>query len=900
MTRTQPIGASPAIRASVPRLSEAFVPRDRLSALVEAGVERGLVTVSAPAGSGKTLALAAWASGRSHPVGWLSLEPEDADPQRFWSRVLAALQAVPGLRADETLAGLHPPLRQDARFAAQLVRACQDVSSPPVLVIDEAHQLTGSPALGTLASAVRRGLGRLRLVIAGRADLALPLQRLRLAGELTEVHGADLGFRSGEARELLARHGVRLAQDQLAAVLEKTEGWAAGLRLAALTLEKATDTAAAVAALTGEQRTVADYFVEEVLDDQPEELTEFLLATCVARTVDAELANSLTGREDGQRMLDTLERENLFVVALDDRRGSYRYHHLFGQLLRHRLASLDPARARALHERAAAWFAAHHDPLEAGRHLAWAQEWSGLARSVVHGSGAEMLGHERAVLVDLVRRLPTVRLLEDPEAAAAGAIAAYAALDSDGVAVHAARSRSLLYLLPGAEAAAVEAVLCTVEALTAWRENDTAGLSGSAAAACDRLAGFSRAELPALPTYLLAARIALATGRLWAGRVDDAARLLADLDRDRAASPTTSPVLTAHVQATRALVEALRGEVTAAGRHAQTALDAGEQSGWLSQPPSAMAFVASALVHLERGDREQAREAVQRGHACVGEARDRFVETTLDLVRARLEVLAGDPAAARSSLARLGREQADWPMPAFLRRCAMLVEAEAAVATGAVDQAWLLVAAASTVPGGAETTMQPAPLLLRARMAMLRRSPQEALQALAPWLTQPDDVPLSSVVEAGVLAALAQDRLRQDAAAVSTLRRAVTAAASDGLVRPFLAGDPAVAALLRRVQRTAVTPGGYAADLLQRLEPAGAQPVAAVQPLTSREQSVLMLLPTMMSNTEIAVELFVSVNTVKVHLKALYRKLGVTNRRQAVARGRELGLLDSPLSPVPA
>lgn len=318
--------------------------RPRLERLLDDGVAAGTVVVSAPAGSGKTLLLTSWAAGRRPPVAWLSVEPANADPHQFWARVLSSLQAVADVPPASLLATLHPPSAHDTRFVSVLVEACTALPGPRVLVLDDAHLIAGTPAEQSLAAVVRRGLGGLRLVVATRTVPGLPLQRLRLEGGLTELRAEDLAFDAEEAAQLLRAHGVVLPPAHLATLLEKTEGWAAGLRLAALSLESSGDPGAVVEQLAGDQRAVADYFVQEVLDGQDPELIAFLLDTCVVHRISGDLADALTGRADGRLLLGRLARANLFVVALDDRGEWYRCHQLFGDLLRHRLRTQAPER----------------------------------------------------------------------------------------------------------------------------------------------------------------------------------------------------------------------------------------------------------------------------------------------------------------------------------------------------------------------------------------------------------------------------------------------------------------------------------------------------------------------------------------------------------------------------
>jgi LuxR family transcriptional regulator, maltose regulon positive regulatory protein len=880
-----------AVRSAVPQVPPRFVRRIRLERLLDRGVAAGTVVVSAPAGTGKTLLLAAWAAAHRPSVAWLSVEPDDADPHQFWGRVLASLQAADDVPASSLLATMHSPPVHDARFVSVLVDACARLPGPRVLVLDDMHLLAGSPATRSLAVALRRGLGTLRLVIATRSDPQLPLQRLRLDDRLTEIRTEDLRFDAAEAAQLLAAHGVLLQADLLRVLVGRTEGWAAGLRLAALALQSSDDVAATVEQLAGDQRGLADYFMEEVLGSQDPELTRFLLDTCDVQRISGSLADALTRRTDGRLLLERLARENLFVFALDDRGTWYRYHQLLGDLLRHRLRTEDPVRRRRLHRRAAAWFAAEGELLEAARHLRAAEEWSALARFVLRSAGAEMLGPERAALVALIRGVPAELFTRDAELAAAAAVACYAQYDAVGLASYLARARALLPGLPPHDAQLTRVVLVTLESVLAWLRGDAQAQVSSSGEALGQLATVLPEEMPAAPVYRIAVTTVHAMGRLWSGELGEAESVLGTTIAAVSARSAMTPVLVLHLHGNMAVLKAMGGRLREARREVDVVLAVVEESGWMFMPLAATAFLADSLVRLVEGDTEACAAALERGEACVGDLRDRYAETGLSLVRARLEVSRGHPRVARAVLARLRRRAADWVMPHFLDQWCALVEAEILLAEGRPLEVPALFP---------DVTGEPAPgarprahrMVLLARSRLLANEPDRCRELLQGLLEEPpaDRVPAT---EAWLLTALAHERLREDAQARTALARALDVAAPEGIARPFLLAGPAALRLLQRHRRAEGAHGRFVAELVERLGGAALDPPTPrlIEPLTNRERSVLVLLPMMMSNAEIAEELYVSVNTVKVHLKTLYRKLGVSSRRQAVARARRLGLL---------
>lgn len=884
------------VRSLVPRLPGRVVRRARLERILEDGVSAGTVLVSAPAGSGKTLLLASWAAAHPGPVAWLSVEREDAEPTQFWSRVLDSLRAVGGFPAGSLLATMQVPPSFDPRFVSVFADACGRLPHPVVLVLDDMHLLAGTPAVESLAAAVRRGLGNVRLVIATRSDPALPLQRLRLSGQLTEIRAEALRFDAAEAKQLLADHDVLLEPAQMQTLLTKTEGWAAGLRLAALSLRTSNDVEATVESLAGDERSVADYFAEEVLANQDPALGRFLLDTCVVGRISAELADVLTGRTDGQQFLIRLERDNLFVVALNHRREWYRYHQLFGDLLRHRLKSQDPERRRVLHRRAARWFADHGELLEAARHLRAAEDWLGLARFVLRAAGAEILGPERPALVALLRDAPAELVGGHAEVAAAAAVAAYAEYDPVGVATHMARARELLDPLPTADARLTGTVLVTLDAVLAWMKADPSRQVSAAREAIRQLEGISPADMPASPVYRIAAGTVLAMGKLWSGELDAAEAMLVSTTSALAAGSAMTPVLALHLHGNTAVLMAMAGRLRAARREVDLGLAVADELGWTFLPPSATALLAESMIRLLEADIEACSVAVERGHTSLGEFRDRYIETSFGLVQARLALSADNPAAARAHLGRLRQRMSDWVIPRFLAEWYELVEAEILLAEGRAHE----VAALLSAEKGRADLARPGAhrVVLVARSYLASDEPRRCLQLVAPLLGG-EPIDNGPTVDAWLLTALAHDRLQADGEAEIALARALVVAAPEGIARPFLLAGGRVRALLERHNRLDDAHREFVSMLIGRMGGTADRSEAPqlLEPLTSRERAVLLLLPTMMSNAEIADELFVSVNTVKAHLKSLYRKFGATSRRQAVVRARELGLLSSAGAP---
>jgi LuxR family maltose regulon positive regulatory protein len=408
-----------ATKLLVPPAPEWLLARPRLLDLLSEGVQGPVTLVTAPAGAGKTLLLASWvAAGRlPGPVVWLSLDADDNDPSRLWTDVLAGLRAGGGSPPDGLLATLAPPGPGTAEaFLALLINGLGELPDPVVVVLDDLHELTDAQVLFGVEFLMRHAPSQLRLVLATRTDPALPVARLRVAGAVTELHAADLAFTQTEAGELLAGHGVTLSDADLGALWARTEGWAAGLRLAAQSLNHHADPSGFVAAFSGDHRTVADYLLEEVLARRPAEVRDFLLRTSVADRLTGALADALTGGQDGARRLVELERTNGFVLPLDPHRTTYRYHRLFAELLRAQLHFRYPGQVPELHRKAAYWLATNGETVDAIRHAVAAEDWE-LARGLLVERWPAMTGVSVLTIRDLLARLPPDLVRGDAELA---------------------------------------------------------------------------------------------------------------------------------------------------------------------------------------------------------------------------------------------------------------------------------------------------------------------------------------------------------------------------------------------------------------------------------------------------------------------------------------------------
>ncbi|MDF2738830.1 MAG: ATP-dependent transcriptional regulator, MalT-like, LuxR family [Actinomycetia bacterium] len=848
------------------------VTRPRLFDLLDAGAQQLLTLVSAPAGAGKTTLLASWsASGqRPGPVAWLSLDAGDNNAARFWTYALAALRnsgAVPG---DSALRALDPPPGPDQAFLSHLVGGLAELPTPVVLVLDDLHDITDPTVLEGLAFLLRHGPAQLRLVLATRADPPLPLQRLRVGGRLTEVRAADLAFTVAEVAELLAECELKqpLSEDDLAALQARTEGWAAGLRLAALSLEGQPDPHQLVTQLAGEDRAIADYLTDEVLERQPQELRDFLLRTCVVDELSGHLADALTGGDDGESMLARLERANAFVVAVGSGRGSYRYHQLFAELLRYELRRQAPGQAARLHRRAAGWYAERGLGELAIQQALLAKDWRYAADLIARHAPSRILRGDAATVHEQVGRLPDELVQADPELALLAAAEPHTAEPADE------EGRDRLALLRA-----------TMDTALAWQAGDLhqVVIAGEAALALQTRVGTDSVDDDARAITL--ANVGEAA--MWAGHLDDAApRLREGLAVAGRAGPA---VLELACLSQLGLLHALRGELDDALRWGGSAEALAAEHGWSSSTQAAGGYLAQAWAHYYADDLGEASSYLDRAAAASGTGWQPMA-LAVAILRARLQRARGDLTGGLGAVEIARRDLAGWRPPTALWRWLLLTEAELRGSVGQPQSSRALL----------ESLSRSGPLLggeavALARLCLAEGDAAGAAETIAPCLdgAAPGGF-LMVPAEAWLVDALAHDALADHDRAAASLERALGLAEQGGHRRSFLdAGAPARSLLTRYRQRVPAF-WSYVDELVQASAESARVSVAApklIEHLTEREQTVLRYLPSLMTYEEIATDLVVSLNTVKTHAHGIFRKLGVTGRRQAVRSARELHLL---------
>lgn len=878
-------------KVHIPRPRGGLVRRARLAERLAGGALPAVVLVSAPAGFGKTTLLTEWLAGggaRTRPTAWLSLDRRDGDPAVFWSYVVAAVRKVAADVGTDALSTLQSTPAGLESVVTSLLNDLDGLADDVVLVLDDYHLVESLEVQESMLFLVEHLPERLHLVVASRADPPWPLAGLRARGELLEVRAADLRFTSQEtAAYLNGAMGLDLTAADVAALEARTEGWIAALQLAALSLRGRDDPAGFIAEFAGDDRFVVDYLVDEVLDRQTDDVRTFLLETSILNRLTAPLCAAVTGRSDARAILEALERANLFLVALDDRRQWYRYHHLFGDVVRARLADEEPERVAVLHRRASDWFDADGDRAEAVRHALAAEDFAKAAELIELGipdlRQARQDATQQAWLAALPRRVfanrPVLSLALVGTHMVTGDTAGVAELldgierwidpyrPADEVIVHdhaqfrrlpveAAMYRAGLALLGGDLAGTVthgqraatlsgaddhigQGAAAALIGLAHWAGGNLEDAERQYAAA---VAAFERAGF--LPD-VLACSLGLADIQVAQGHLGAAKRTLtAGVDLGTAKGPLRG-IADMHVALGELNFE--RNELDAAADRLRASLALGD--GLALRQHAYRWRVLEARLRSARGDHTGAL-------ALLGEAEQHYdtdyspKARPVSATRARVRLAAGDLAGAEQWAVNAGVTVDD--EPTYLREYQQLTFVRLLLASGRPTDAIALLER-----------------ILAAAEAGHRDG--DAIEALA-------------------LLALGHAAAGDTPQALAALEEALTRAEVEGFVRVFLdAGAPMYALL-----KTAVRHGRAAERAAGVLAAGGSPPTppqqGLVDELSSRELDVLRLLRTDLSGPEIAGELVVSLNTMRTHTKNIFMKLGVNSRRAAVRRADELGL----------
>jgi LuxR family maltose regulon positive regulatory protein len=877
--------ASPLIatKLHVPASRPRIVQRLRLHALLDRGLGSRLTLISAPAGFGKTTLLAEWfaqAPVEGRAVAWLSLDEADAEPALFWTHVVAALRAAFG-RTGDAFPEVPGATTPDDAFIAILLNQLTEVERNVVLVLDDLHAVQHADIHNKLALLIERLPPNVRVIVSTRADPALPLARLRARGDLVEIRAADLRMTQAETSAYLNDvMGLALSPADLGTLEQRTEGWVAALQLAVLSLQGRSDTSAFIEGFAGSGRYVVDYLVEEVLQRLPDDIRDFLFATCVLRRLNASLCDAVTEETGTARaILDRLERQNLFLVPLDEQRQWYRYHHLFADVLNSRLSTEEQARLPALHRRASDWFERNGERIEAIHHALAAQDFEWAAELLERVIPDMRRNRQEALFRAWMKPIPDAIVRERPKLGLGyvGVLVSLGVFDGIEDRLHDAEARLDGEDPTGSLRASIELYRSALgqvhgdlgaAADHARRVLDLAPMDDhlvrAGAAGFLGIVAWSHGDLDSAVGYWTTCRdglrhaghvadvqgttIALADILAAQGRLTEATRICEGaIALVGAGGSAVRGVADVHASLSGLYLE--RGDAAAAQEHLTKCLELGDLFGLPQHPYRSR--VAQARVDAVRGNLPDALEELR-------DAEQRYVSDFFPYVR---------------------------PIPAMIAR----VE----IRLGQLDAAARWAANAGVTVDDELSYAREYEHVTLARLLIARSDPERASPLLRRLRESAEaGGRRASIIEIGVLEALANKLADKSVPALDALCQTLELAAPEGQARPFLDEGEALTELLKLAVKR-----GTAPEFGRRLLADGSSPKAPaadhpdlIEPLSDRESDVLRLLRSDLSGPDIARELVVSLNTVRTHTKNIFEKLGVNSRRAAVRRAEDLKL----------
>ena len=870
------------------RAKPRLIGRGDLLAALDRAAAKKVTIISAPAGSGKTSLLRAWADRPGQPsrLAVMQVQRDQHDAQQFWLALLSVVR-----QACATTSSAEPPAATpDFNGRAMVNRVLSELAGQRGrlnLVIDDLHELTSPDALAQLTRLLTNLPGDVHAVLATRRDLPLRLHQLRLAGELAEIRAADLRFTERETRELLDASGIVLSDAGATLLHQRTEGWAAGLRLAAISLADHPDPERFVTEFSGSDRTVAEYLIAEMLERQPDDVKDLLLRTSLLDRVNGELADLLTGRPGSERILLELEDANAFVISLDPERTWFRYHHLFADLLRLELRRTYPEEVPELHRHAAEWFTRHGQVVDAIRHTQAAADWPDAARLLADHAFSLTLDGQAQTIQALLQAFP--QGADDPELALVRAGSDLVQGRLDEAAAHLAVAETYVEAASPDRQRRLQVAVASLKLSLATRRGHLAGVVEQVKFLASPVTGQSDEDIALDSDLRAVALMNLGTVEAWSLGLPDAERHL----REGAALARKigRPYLEVSCLAQLGFASKIRPFATAR-RRCQEAIALAERHGWGAEPIVAPALVTLAGVMVWTGEFDEGERWLQRTkqvlqadtgpdirlllhltagilHACRGRHREALEEfSTAEHLRSQLE---GSHALASQVTGWLLATQARLGMTGEARAALAALDDDRA-GSGEIRDACAVICLAEGDPAAALAAVQ------------------DVLDGTAPVIGY------VTLVVTYLLAGLAHRELGDQRAANEAAERALALAEADRLVLPFaITGS---AELLEALPRHETAHAALRADILDVLH--GSSPAAEDQSssplaeeLSPSELRVLRYLPTNLSRPEIASELSVSVNTVNTHVRSIYAKLQAGDRSSAVQRARELRLLSA-------
>jgi LuxR family transcriptional regulator, maltose regulon positive regulatory protein len=868
-----------------------IVRHDVLAALDRATTHK-VTVVSAPPGSGKTWLLRAWAerSRGSRQVAFVSVDRDQSDPQQFWLSVLRAISELPR-RAVEARSESATPAFDGQAMIDRILLELADQREPVVVVIDDLQELHSHEALAQLEQLLAHLPSSASAVLSGRRDPRVRLHQLRLAGQVAEIRARDLLFSEDETRELLLASGITVSADDAATLHRRTEGWAAGLRLAAISLDGHPDPERFVAEFSGTERAVGEYLIAEMLERQPDEVRNMLLRTSILNTINGELADLLCGRPGCERFLLELEDANAFVVSLDPQRTWFRCHQLLADFLRLELRRTASDEVPDLHRRAGGWLQEHGAIVEAIRHAQGARDWSDAARQLTDHLFSLTLDGQEATIAAILRSFPAGLSADDPDLALAHGAVQLSQGRQEEATTQLALAEAHLEGIPAERRRRHATAIASLRLALARRSGQFTKVIEQV-----NLLDASIADANALTTIGselgAVALMNLGIVETWTGRLADAERHLTQgaALAEGLGRPYLEVMCRAHLG-----FPSERVSCATARERGRQAVDLADRHGWGDRPIIAPALSALAGVTIWMGEFDEAERWLRRAWELDEADIDPSAAVLLHVATGMLHAARGQHQQAVEAFAAGAQSQS--------RLSGMHVLATRIAGWLAAAQARL------GMPDAARVSLANLPAD-QGRMAdiynasavicLAEKHPAEALDTVQNVLngTTPN-VPPFTLVETQLLAATAHLELGDRNAAGVAVEAALAAAEPDRLIFPF--AMTATTELLDALPRHQTAHGALLADIVDVLEGSASaittkRGTSPAEELSRSELRVLRYLPTNLTRSEVAHELFVSVHTVNAHVRNIYSKLGVRDRSTAVQRARELRLLSTGLS----
>jgi LuxR family transcriptional regulator, maltose regulon positive regulatory protein len=873
-----------------------LLDRNDLLQLLDRALTKRVTVISAPPGSGKTSLLRAWAdrSTNLRRVAFVSVERDQQNDQRFWCAVLDAIRTPARSIDSATPPAPTAALDVDQVIDSVLSEVAEQVQ-PVVLIIDDLHELRSTDALNQLEHFLAILPSSGRVVLSSRRDPSIRLHQLRLADDIAEIRAGDLRFTERETRELLAGSAISLSAAGVAALHQRTEGWAAGLRLAVISLSGHPDPERFVAEFSGTNRAIGEYLMAEMLERHPSEVQSMLLRTSLVDRLNGELADLLAGRSGSERMLLALEEANAFVVSLDAQRTWFRYHQLLADFLRLELRRTLADQVPDLHRRAARWFADRGDVVEAVRHTVAAGDWPDAARLVADHSFRWVLDGQAGTISAVLQAFPEGASVDHPDLALAHAAAELNQGRTEEAAAQLALAESHLQSAPPARRRRLAVAIASLRLAMARRSGQFSEVIEQVNL-LDASISDEPADQFAMGSELRGvALLNLGVVETWSGRLADAERHLSE--GAALAHTIGRPYLEVACRAHLGFPSRLVSVATARERGRQ-AVALAERHGLEQRPILALAFGAVGGTAIWEGEFDEGERWLCRAWDVASAQVDPAAAVFLHLATGMLHAGRGQHQSALEAFAAAAQAQSLLTGVHFLAPRIIGWRAATQARLGMPDEARATLAGFSAEP---ERMGMGAIYNARAVISLADGDPATALEVLREVrdITPPAG-PAFILVEAHLLAGTAHLRLGDRNAAAAAAEAALAVAEPDRLIFPFAMTD--AGELLDALPHYETAHAALLADIVDLLRGTSAlrsdrEPLPQSEELSPSELRVLRYLPTNLTRPQIAQELHISVNTVNTHIRNVYAKLGTRDRSAAVQRARQLRLLSSPLSP---